>query len=329
MIYERFKSFILPWQLRDEKFIKMNGYSKDPVKGESWLKYLCGAEFIEGWVRLGNNYGVAYTSNLAVIDVDDLEYVQKFCDLKPFENTYMVKSGRSSSIGLHLYVRIPDDTIPEIFKGNKVKNSKVVFIDNPETGKSVGDIRFPHTNLYNIGPYSIHPDSHNFYLPIDEDAPICFFSAQTILDIFDAVIPKKVPKARTEFKPACQISSELDYGFTCFDFLNPIEPRKRSDGSVEGAHPIHGSSTRTNLTISPDGKMWYCRHHHTGGGWRKALAVKYGIIDCSEANRDFTKTELRQIDDILEKLNPTVSEKRWIAWQQQKAARLNLGVVHG
>jgi len=319
MVDERFKSFVLPRQLMDEKFVCLSGCTKDPIKGVPWSKNLRDAAYIEQYVQAGDNYGVTYTTNLAVIDADNLKRLCELCDMDQFKETFRVRSGRSGSIGMHIYLRIPEETIPDFHKGNKVKCSKIELTD-PETGEQLGDIRFPHSNFYNVGPFSIHPATKNQYLPVDPGAEIAFFDANQVLRIFDTVIKEVVPKPAYEFKSALQIYRDLDYGFTCFDFLAPVNPRKRADGSIEGVHPIHGSETGTNLTISPDGAMWYCRRDQTGGGWKKALAVAYRIIDCSEANREFTRDEERQIHDVLQILNPDISEKRWIVWQQWKAA---------
>lgn len=325
MVTYGLESFTLPHQLKDELFIAIDGYTKDPLKGISWKKHIIDGDHIGDWVRQGNNYAITYSSNLAVIDADNFGRLCELCDLTDLAETYMVQSGRDGSRGVHIYVRIPDETIPDMYKGNKVKCSRLVLHD-PATKEEVGDIRFPHCGFYNIGPYSIHPKTKKQYLPFVENSNIMFFSGSRILEIFDSVIPVKEEKADEDLKTTMEknnyvLDGELDYGFTCTDFLKPTDPHKRSDGSLEGGHPVHGSNTGSNLTISPDGSMWWCRRCQTGGGWKKALAVCYGIIDCSEANRDFTHDEARQIRDILQTLNPVVHEKRWIAYQQRKANR--------
>lgn len=57
----------------------------------------------------------------------------------------------------------------------------------------------------------------------------------------------------------------------------------RCGKELAGAHPIHGSSTGTNLGINPDESVWCCRRCGSGGDALYAIAVIEGILECEEA----------------------------------------------
>ena len=60
---------------------------------------------------------------------------------------------------------------------------------------------------------------------------------------------------------------------------------KKSGSEYFGSHPIHGSESGSNFWINPSKNMWHCFRCDSGGGPLAAIAVKEGIIDCSEANK--------------------------------------------
>src|SRR5208283_1789064 len=66
------------------------------------------------------------------------------------------------------------------------------------------------------------------------------------------------------------------------DFLMPVK-EKRMGNHIQGAHPIHGSTTGNNLSIDTVNNVWHCFRCGSGGGAIEAAAVAARIIDCSEA----------------------------------------------
>jgi len=58
---------------------------------------------------------------------------------------------------------------------------------------------------------------------------------------------------------------------------------ENKSGEITGSHPVHGSTTESNFWINPTKNTWHCFRHKTGGGPLMWIAVKEGIIDCSEA----------------------------------------------
>jgi len=58
---------------------------------------------------------------------------------------------------------------------------------------------------------------------------------------------------------------------------------RRLGTRYQGAHPIHGSQTGVNLSVDLEKNVWHCFRHNSGGSVLEWIAVKEGIINCSEA----------------------------------------------
>lgn len=291
----------VPDQLRGERFILLGLESKDPYPGRRWSdpKNQYTADKLESLFPYypGCNYGVLYKTDLACLDVDDAGRLNELGVIDRLPETFTVMSGRTSSTGLHVYLRIP--AAPAAAK---------IILRDPETGDDLGDIRLPGSPFYNVGPGSIHPASRRAYTVL-HDLPI---AATSWADLAAALDPvswslKEPQKERIAARQAAKKSSWADaYNLSVFDFLTPENPHKRA-GEIEGVHPVHGSTTGNNLTVTADGSMWYCRRCGSGGGWLEALAVSHRIIDCGEAGtRTFTREEWKEINKVLRRLRPEV-----------------------
>ena len=314
----------IPYQLENELFIVLEPKSKEPKRGWRWTEHKLPAEKIEKWInQMGYNYGVTYSTDLAVMDADDAGKLSDLHISDILTDTYTVKSGRTDSTGKHIYFRLTG----EIPKEYQHLRGKKILLQEPETKANLGDIRTPGSNFYNVAPYSIHPSSRKPYLPIDESADIIRLSYAELFETLDEL--QQLPPRPNTAEEYAQQNPEpkrrqsfgmLDYGFTVLDFLAPINPHQTPTGEMEGTHPIHGSTTGHNLTVTADGSKWYCRRCGTGGGWLKALAVSRGIIDCSEANRALSKDEYLQILQILRDLKPEVYEHNWLQFRRERTA---------
>lgn len=313
----------IPAQLAGEKFIILDPRTKIPIHKWSDTEYQLTIENTQKWLDAGYNYGVLYQTDLAVLDADNAERLTE-CGLLPrLQPTFTVNSGRTNSKGQHLYFRI-SGTIPAHLTGKKI-----VFLDSQHSDNELGDIRLPGSKFYNVGPYSTHPTG-NKYLPVDAEAAIRTIDFEELYQTIRDCVSIKEPKSRNTTATAIKTrlfnkvatSTDLNaYGFTCFDFLSPLNPQETPDNIV-GEHPVHSSTTGTNLAVSKDGSMWYCRRCGTGGNWIKALAVSYGIIDCSDAGRDLTKAEWHKVHNVLRMLRPDIYEQNWLAYQQEKVMKI-------
>lgn len=308
----------VPQQLKNELFIVLGVKAKEPLDGIAWSKpeEQHDAEWIEKYCNnSGSNYGVIYSNdtNLCVIDADK---IGAFIECLSEFNTYTVKSGRDNANpaegGAHFYFHITD--AEHKFRGKKL----ILFKDGYEG--EIGDIRFPGFRGYNVAPYSIHPKSSKPYLPINEETPVRDISIDEILDIFkENGIEYKAKEKPVSFTRIEAADNGLDdYPTSVMDWLRPDGAHITTDGEYEGSHPIHGSTTGTNLTVSADGKKWWCRRCHAGGGIIKAIAVAKNIIDCSDANGDLTQDQIKECYKYLNERYPEVAAKHRAEFKQRK-----------
>ena len=61
--------------------------------------------------------------------------------------------------------------------------------------------------------------------------------------------------------------------------------------NLRGPHPIHGSTTGRNFTISLKTNRWFCNRHHSYGGLFELAAILSGLCECE----DFTKNRSETI----------------------------------
>lgn len=303
---------IVPEQLSQEKFILLGPKSKDPFPGLKWSeeKNQHAAEKMTELLNIyypGCNYGVTYTTDLAVLDADNAERLKELGVIDALKDTFIVMSGRDTSVGLHIYLRITNPPTPQ----------KIILTDK-ENGEPLGDLRLPGSRFYNVGPGCIHPSSGREY-QILRDVPIRTLSwdeLATVLEPVEWKLREERPKMQhIEHKPN-------DYNLSVIDFLMP-EKAKLVNGEFIGVHPIHGSTTGSNLSVKQDGSVWWCRRCQSGGNWLDALAVAEGIIDCSDAGRQYTKEEWKAINKVLKKIRPDVYEKKMDEWRFLKTGRLS------
>ncbi|WP_157200000.1 hypothetical protein [Methanogenium cariaci] len=133
-----------------------------------------------------------------------------------------------------------------------------------------------------VGPGSRHPTG-NLYTVNNDMEPMT-----VPLEEVEAFIARYRAKPKAVSIPhftsaGTSIADRLDLRVS--DLLMPEEPPRNREHQIEGGvHPVHGSSTGSNLIIDPQANTWYCRRHGTGGGGPlEALAVADRIIECEES----------------------------------------------
>lgn len=57
----------------------------------------------------------------------------------------------------------------------------------------------------------------------------------------------------------------------------------QSGDELRGDHPVHGSTNGGNYVINVSKNVWHCKRCESGGGPALAIAVKHGLISCSDA----------------------------------------------
>lgn len=225
-------------------------------------------------------------SGIVIFDVDDRDAAEKAGVVDACADTFRF-SGYADERKFKAVFNVPD--LPECMRdgrGKRTLNGTDIFmpcgvgIAEWSTGaaaeKAGGQCVCPPSMHHSGNPYAV-----------TNDVPI---KTVSWADIGRFYPPEKEPKATSTDSPRwAHICGSMEesigdiLGLTVSMFLMPDKPRRRSNGEVEGAHPVHGSETGSNLVISADDQSWYCRRCGTGGGRLEALAVAEGIIACEDS----------------------------------------------
>ena len=222
-----------------------SGYQNDPLSEERAIEYISD----------GFNYGVICgLGDIVVIDTDS-EYLEKKA-AEQLPATFTVKTDK----GFHRYYK---SNIPT--KRRKSLNHE---------GSQVGD--FMGGACYVVAPGSIHPDTGEEYEVVNDDE---------VLEIAPEFLLKFIePYVRAEREPiAKEYCSEGDEISIAKVVSASGMKMKRRGNELIGEHPLHGSTTGTNLSINLEKNVWRCFRCDSGGGAMSLIAVLEGIIDCDQA----------------------------------------------
>jgi len=272
------------------RFIKVERYGKAAIEKNFIVdKNYSGTEIeILGHIGQGGNYGVlpvvSSDGEWQGIGIDlDVPELEELSHQLP--DTFTVRSGRGTP---HLYFKVK--TL------DKPKNLILVNPSNPD--ENWGNIQV--SRKYLVGPSSRHP-SGKTYDAIDNH-PVAKISFAEIERIFSPYIRKKTQlrrnKTRIRHEP---ITLELPPD--CY----PINAIMKGNGEIQGEHPLHGSTGNppkpqgecTNFTINQQSGVWHCFAHNSGGGALEWIAVREGIISCSEAQPGCLRgSRFNQVRDI-------------------------------
>jgi P4 family phage/plasmid primase-like protien len=261
---------IIPHQLFGCRFVLVRDKDKRAFE-TGWndtKNYAHDSDRLQQHIKTETNYGVMVAGGLCVLDCDNVLGLYNdpfFSDV--LMQTFAVKTGRAGTVGAHFYFKCPD--LPA------AKYSLV-----RDDGADLGDLRGSGSKFYVVGPGSTHPSGNQYKITNDvEPLTVPLVEVEAFIARYQTrpkaiVLPHNVSARGT-------IVDQL--GLNVSDFLMPDEPRAR-EHQIEGIHPVHGSSTGSNLIIDPHENKWYCRRHSTGGGPLEALAVAEGIIQCEEVH---------------------------------------------
>lgn len=227
-----------------------------------------------GYLERGHNYGVLPRGGLSFLDSDNDKILKDWGALDLFKDTFSVRTGSGNH---HFYFRIKD---PGNFAGK-------IYLDD-ELKTHYGHIVIDG-NFYLVGPSCIHPNSSQYQ--IDNNTDIAVFSREEIIDAISCFDWEKQTTERhqAEFKKNINKFKYSESGTYCernnIDILDIHNPSqfKMSGGHILCAHPGHGSTTGTNLSLTPSSNLWYCFRHHVGGDPLMLHAILEGVIDCDQA----------------------------------------------
>ena len=232
-------------------------------------RYSADDEVINAYLEAGFGYGIACAGSLAVVDVDDLNYLDDISEKLP-ETAWQLSGSRE---GVHLFYFVEGlETRITLHKE---------FLDE---WIHIGEVKCdPHG--YVVGPGSVHP-SGNEYGPL-QGGSITSISEEKLRDAVDEFI-KPEPDTEQYRDGDIDYDDDLDrdvhglYELTADDVLPWLEP----DNKV--AHPVHGSSTGRNFQKNDDRETftcWRCQHGPGSGcglNGTQFLAVEATGRDCDE-----------------------------------------------
>jgi len=240
------------------RFCRIKKGTKKPFEKE-WTKKLYTYKEIEKFLPK-ENYGVLCGhGDLAVIDSDNeaLQIAVEY--LLP--KTYKVRTGGG---GTHNYYFIPE--------------LKQKIILEMEDGLHLGEVQSYGTQV--VAPSSIHPNGKEYEEMNQEE--ITTLPCEKLLEVIRPFMKEaKQVEETAEFER--KESSEID-SLSVADIWGTAGLKKH-ENEYYGEHPIHGSAGGMNFWINPLKNTWHCFRCQSGGGVLSAIAVKEGLIDCSEATR--------------------------------------------
>jgi len=109
--------------------------------------------------------------------------------------------------------------------------------------------------------------------------------------------PRLVSFLRSHFGEKAPAIREEGKGIPILKVLESFGVRlPRRGKQLQGPHPVHGSGTGMNFTVSPEKNAWYCFRHEAGGGPFTLIGILAGIISCE----DVKKLTQEQISAIAE-----------------------------
>jgi len=297
----------IPEQLRGCQFILVKPKDKPAIeKGwQTTANYAYDDPRLLAHIAAGGNYGVMPAGGVCILDADKTDRLMEMGVLDRLIETFVVRTGRKDGFGSHFYLRCPDAP------------AEKHILRDPETREDLGDLRGSGHPSFCVGPGSIHPSGGRY--EIANDAPLLeipWAELQALVVAPCTPPQREITVPRIPRTPrSITISDALDLRVT--DFLMPLNPTVRDTGEIEGVHPIHGSETGTNLTISADNQEWWCRRHETGGGPLEALAVAEKIIDCADARAGCLQGHWAEIFEALKAHGYAEQLKEW-EWETGK-----------
>ena len=241
---------MIPTQLEELKFCRVKKKTKKPFEKE----YKDILNFLPS-----ENYGVLCGyEDLAVIDSDHETLQLAIDNLLP--DTYKVKT---PSGGTHNYFFIPE-----------LKQKLILDLDNTH----LGEVQSHGTQV--VGPGSIHPNGKK-YEEIN-NLPVTKISCEKLYEVVKPFM-KEIKESEELAKLEIGMSSEID-DLDVTQIWNASGLKKQGN-EYYGEHPVHGSDGGMNFWINPLKNTWHCFRCNSGGGPLSAIAVKEGLIECSEAQR--------------------------------------------
>ncbi|MFH1326670.1 MAG: phage/plasmid primase, P4 family [archaeon] len=270
------------------KFIKLASKSKKPIDKE-WTTnpnvwYSFNDKELLNHLEKKGNYGVLCgEGDLIVIDSDSKELTDYI--KKNFPKSLTILTGSNVDYKNHFYFKSKDTTSVVLKKINQ-NGSEEHFGEIQGKGKQV------------VGPNCIHPSGNPY--KIEKNLNITLLKRDELEKLKQKFCGKEVLRAKRNKKIVKGF--EKDDIESNLNIVNIIDIEKLKKSNLKnyyiGSHPVHDSTTGTNFHIDADENIWYCFRCNSGGGVASLIAVKEGLINCSEAKVKLTKEIYKKVLEI-------------------------------
>lgn len=318
-------------------------------------RYEADSEVLNAYLEAGSNYGIACAGDLAVLDIDDLDYFDELTDNLP--ETLYQKTG--SGTGYHLFYYVPgldsrknlyvyicrnctEDIVEFGGYDNDLCPHCGVKYDDKFERKHIGEVKCdPHG--YVVGPGSVHP-SGNKYGPLKGDE-IRTVEREEFLDAIDLfvvkdekvqLIKKQKEEEYRERRKEMNKRGGLHnfYKLTTDDILPWLGEGKRI------SHPVHGSETGKNFMKNGKSDTFVCWRCQYGVGDgcginpQQFLAIeklgnegKAGDFICQEVRRNWPDDPVLTYKAWARAVDQGLIDTDWIPYRVKLGYAINEGFV--
>jgi len=243
-------------------------------------------EILNAYLESNANYGIACANDLAVVDIDEIDYVDHIKSQLP-DTVWQMTGSRT---GEHLFFMCPGLNTRIILRVPLPQHHMTAEgIENISGAKSqhIGEVKCdPHG--YVVGPGSTHP-SGNQYGPLKGDE-IATIKEEEMYDALSQYVNDSATSAgqvKVERRDAERHdgSKYKFYNLTRDD----VVPWLEEDARVP--HPVHGSSTGSNFMKPSGQEVFMCWRHNYNGtegcalNPQHLLAVMATNMECDEVRR--------------------------------------------
>lgn len=246
-------------QFRDPNILCLKcGYrSKEPEHGKPVKYYSCSSPEVQAWIDAGYNVAGTSLTGFAVFIDGDSQTVRDTIESR--WNTTYWNTGKPGHRNYLLFLE--DEPI-----------------DGPIPFKDEFEGYLKTRKGYSVIPPSIHPNGRQYGEEF-HDVPVAIVKKAELLEVLRPFFKKEKSNAQTREYEKPNIDS-----LRLQDMID-LSGFRFTGRYYQGPHPVHGSSTGSNLEVNTDTNLWYCLRHGTGGSVLEWIAVSEGIIDCQESEK--------------------------------------------
>jgi len=297
-------------KIGDLRYALINKKEKRPFerKWDSENNYSAESARLQKHLASGGNYGILCgVRGLVVFDSDDEVRLTELGVIAKLPRTFMVRTGGG---GTHRYYICSDLHKKIVLYDPNLLNDRIEPLH-------LGEIQSKGQQV--VGPGSVHPNGNRY--EVIDDVEIAKITKEELLKATKNLktSKKKAKKPRKLYpeKRGHTVRRKLSIGdgIRIEDIALPdgdVQEREGRNGTeFAGAHPVHGSTTGKNFHINVDKNVWHCHRCSSGGGPLEFLAVKEGIILCSEAGPGSLKGEkYKRVLEIAKGMGYEIPEPR-------------------